>query len=648
MLTNKKLVTSCSALTLTTLGLLLFNGCAPAGPSAVLGGARLLREGRPEQAVQRLQEGVRLLPKNAQAWNYLGVAYHRAGRPADALKAYHQALALDRNLWAARFNLGCLYLEQSNPNGAIAELTTFTVLRPNSPAGWSRLGTAQLRARQLDNAERSFTQSLKLDPTAPDSLNGLGLVMAQRRRYPEALSHFNAALKSKSDHAPALLNAAIVSLQNLNDRPVALQKFRDYLALKPSPPNATAVRELVDSLDPATPRVVATHPSTNVVQTTTPPTQRVETAAALARSQPTPSTNKPSLAPPPQPAPVPTTSAVLVAQLNPAATSVIPARVTSTNSSTTNPQLTANAPPTKSIDVVQVASEEPIRPIRDVPPPSTRTIATDANNAKPSSTAAPPVEAASAKAASDSVSQTPTQSKPNQKQSFIKKLNPVNWFRSKDGGEKSTPRAQDGGTVAKNPNVKTEPLVASSAGAATPATNSTLSFSGSRYAYHSFEAPAPGDRAQAERFVSDGVKARDRNRLTDSLDAFRKAAAADPSFFEAHYNLGVAAFEAGDYPKALLAYEQALAINPDSMKARYNFAVALEQANYQQDAASELERVIVQNPTEAAPHLALANLYARQPRGIDKARREYLRLLELQPQNPQATAIRYWLEAHPQ
>ena len=121
----------------------------------------------------------------------------------------------------------------------------------------------------------------------------------------------------------------------------------------------------------------------------------------------------------------------------------------------------------------------------------------------------------------------------------------------------------------------------------------------------------------------------------------------DPSFFEAHYNLGVAAFEAGEYAQALPAYEQALTIRPDSMKARYNFAVALEKANYRRDAANELELVIAGNPAEPAPHLALATLYAGEPGEVDKARHHYVRFLALQPQSPQATAVRYWLEAHP-
>ncbi len=231
-----------ASLTLTVLAVVLLVGCAPPGPRAIRDGERLIRQGRFEQAIVRLEKGVRLLPKNAQAWNYLGLAYHTAGRADEATRAYQQALVLDRDLAAARYNLGCLHLERSNPASAIVELTTYTALQPKAGDGWMKLGTAQLRARQLDAAERSFQQAKKLTARAPEALNGLGLIQVQRRRYTEASQQFSAALSQQSDYAPALLNVAVVSHQYLNNRAFALQKYREYLALKPSPVNAANVQ----------------------------------------------------------------------------------------------------------------------------------------------------------------------------------------------------------------------------------------------------------------------------------------------------------------------------------------------------------------------------------------------------------------------
>jgi len=66
----------------------LLAGCTPTGPRALLDGKRLLDEAKYPQAVEKLKVATSLLATNAQAWNYLGVAYHRAGQPANAAVAY--------------------------------------------------------------------------------------------------------------------------------------------------------------------------------------------------------------------------------------------------------------------------------------------------------------------------------------------------------------------------------------------------------------------------------------------------------------------------------------------------------------------------------------------------------------------------------
>jgi tetratricopeptide (TPR) repeat protein len=153
-----------------------------------------------------------------------------------------------------------------------------------------------------------------------------------------------------------------------------------------------------------------------------------------------------------------------------------------------------------------------------------------------------------------------------------------------------------------------------------------------------------GDRAAAERVFAEGFRAHTRYRFSEAISAYQRAIQSDPSFFDAHYNLGIAAFENGDLALALSAYETALALQPDSLKARFNFASTLEQAGYPQDAAEELEKLVVQHPSEVRIHSALANLYARKLGAPNRARVHYLRVLELDPRHPDATAIRYWLE----
>jgi tetratricopeptide (TPR) repeat protein len=168
-----------------------------------------------------------------------------------------------------------------------------------------------------------------------------------------------------------------------------------------------------------------------------------------------------------------------------------------------------------------------------------------------------------------------------------------------------------------------------------------------RYLYLSPRKPAAGDRGSASGMFTRAQESEQRSRWTDALEWYRRAAAADPGWFEAQYNYGVLAYRLRDYSVALSAYETALAIQPDSVDARYNFALALKAAGYAQDAVNELKKIVESHPDEVRAQLALGNLYAQQLRDPAQARQHYLRVLDLDPHNPQATDIRFWLSANP-
>jgi len=254
-------------------------GCRPPGPKALLDGKELIERGQFSEAIDRLKTATSLLSTNAQAWNYLGLAYHQAGQPDDAAEAYKKAIALDQNLVEVHYNLGCLWLEQNRPDLAKAELTAYTLHRGDkSPDAWIKLGKAQLALHDLAGAEKSLNQARLLDAQNPEALNNLGVVQIQRNHVTEAAQFFNAALRAKPDYAPAILNLAIVSQVHLNNRQYALQRYQEYLALKPRPANWEAVdaaaRALAQELNspsvsaPVAPRAAA---PTNPVAQTAPP-----------------------------------------------------------------------------------------------------------------------------------------------------------------------------------------------------------------------------------------------------------------------------------------------------------------------------------------------------------------------------------------
>ena len=168
------------------------------------------------------------------------------------------------------------------------------------------------------------------------------------------------------------------------------------------------------------------------------------------------------------------------------------------------------------------------------------------------------------------------------------------------------------------------------------------------YLYLTPSKPAAGDRRSASAMFARARQFEQQQRYTDALDSYRMAARLDPSWFEAQYNCGVMAYRLRDYMFALQSYEVALTIQPESADARYNFALALKAMSYVPDAVKQLKRILASDPRNVRAHLELGNLYSQQLYDIPDARTEYLTVLRLDPGNPQASNIQFWLSANPQ
>jgi len=603
-------------------------GCTPPGPRALLKGQRLIGRGKYEQAVPVLQEATRLLPKTAQAYNHLGLALHGSKQFAPALAAYKKALALDHKLAAAHYNLGCLYLEQNDPASATEELTSYTLLQSSSVDGWIKLGNAQLRAHRVDAAEKAFKSALTLQPHHSEVLNGLGIIQLQRKRPQDALNYFNLALGQNTNYGPALLNAAVVNQQNLNNS-LALEKYRQYLAVQPRPANWEAVSALASRLDlELNPRPV------HVAQVTSapPPAIKSNFVPALTNLAARPASNRP-----------PSNIAALNPRTNLPAASAVPAKgLGQTNQGQTNPFVIAARPPPvetpklppvvnkpTEIEVTQVPDELVVKPPQEIAVvrPPALPLANEGER-----TIANPTNPAPLLVNPDS--------KPD-KRGLFSRLNPF-------GGKPKPAGVRDGAPGSSESSVTGSVLLV----AATP-TNLVLTTPAAappsfpRYTYLSPPKPVAGDRRTAERFFAEGIKAQQAGRPALALAAYQKATQTDPAYFEAYYNEGLAAYGIANWKESLMDYEYALAVKPGSVDARYNFALALQQANYPRDAGDELLEILNENPGEVRAHLLLANLYARQLNQPKLARQHYLKVLETEPRHPKAPEIRYWLAANP-
>jgi tetratricopeptide (TPR) repeat protein len=423
----------------------------------------------------------------------------------------------------------------------------------------------------------------------------MGLVLVERNRFRESMAYFNAALKQQSDYGPALLNIAVVSQTYLNNRPYALQKYREYLVANAHATDWDSVKatahqleeELTPVANPATNAVNPTNvprPASNNLARTVPAPPRIEPVSNTPRSEPV----------------------ELVRTSAPSQPVVKPDVVRLPDSPT-----------------VKVADGVDMSPVSRPPQPS---------NSSPD----PQI---TARASDYAEPATP------EKRGFLQRMNPFH----RDPKPVATPTPlPPPESPATNP-VQVASVSRNTGTMSRTATPAAQPLPIARYTYVSPPRPAEGDHKEGARLFTQGAQAQHDHETKQAVALYRAATQADPAYFEAQLNLGFTAFDAGDITQSLLAYETALAIKPDSFIARFNFALALQRANYIQDSAQELERLIASSPADEPPqhlalaHLTLANLYANEFHRPAFARPHYLKVLDLDPHNSQATVIRYWL-----
>lgn len=606
MLTIKNQVRNGSLSGLVFLtSVLLLTACTPPGPRAFLAGKRQLEKGKYPQALENLRTAADLLPTNALVWHYYGIAAQSAGQPAEAEKAYVRALTLNRDFIEARFNLGCLMLDANRPEEAKAQFTAYNLRRGNTALGLSKLGMAQLRLRDVGNAEHSFTEALRLDSTEAEALNGLGMVRLQRGRPIDAAQLFASAVKQQVNYAPALLNLAVVQHQYLRDRQAALRTYREYLALEPLPANATEVAAIASQLS----QELSTTPVVDAPAKTAQPSLTNANAPGFAVT-----TREVGRASPPTQALANTTRPATAQAVSSTAAAPTAPRPSPTNLQTPavadlkgqSPRV-SNPPPNK-VEIVGVA------------PPQTAQVARD-------ETSAGPTPQAAEKSATQPDS--PAGGSAAHKRGFFSKINPLNLFGGRDKSATASPTPASSGS-------KQESLQAAAKETKPSA----------RYSYRYPATPKAGDRQAAQASFNTGVQLHAAKKIPQAIDAYRKATQADPAYFEAHYNLGLALAAQGNFRAALSEYEDALAVRPNSLEARYNLALTLGQAGYSIDSAAEFDTLLMSYPNDVRAHLALGNLYSQKLKDPARARKHYSRVLELEPNHPQAAPIKQWLRTH--
>jgi len=101
---------------------------------------RLLKAGRPADAIAPLRDAARLEPFNPVIQHDLGLACLEVGRVLDAITALQLAIASNPRYADAYFRLGIALEKMGDIGGAIVAYDRATELRPSLTEAWFRAG----------------------------------------------------------------------------------------------------------------------------------------------------------------------------------------------------------------------------------------------------------------------------------------------------------------------------------------------------------------------------------------------------------------------------------------------------------------------------------------------------------------------------
>jgi tetratricopeptide (TPR) repeat protein len=161
-----------------------------------------------ESAVSDLKEEIRIQPKNAEAYTWLGIVSLQMGKPEQAATAFDEAGNLrpnDQNL---------LYY-QVRAHTLAAQKSFRELFKDDPDSAYVHRAQAEIyvEAHQPDKAVEEYQAALKRSPSDPELYEALGDALQQVSRTTEASSAYESALHINPHSAVALFNLGKIQVQ---------------------------------------------------------------------------------------------------------------------------------------------------------------------------------------------------------------------------------------------------------------------------------------------------------------------------------------------------------------------------------------------------------------------------------------------------
>jgi Flp pilus assembly protein TadD len=194
-------------------------------------GIAMKEKGDLDGAILQYRKAIELNPKDASAYYNLGIAMSDKGDLNGAILQYQEAIKLDPKDASAYYNLGIAMSNKGDLNGAILQYQEAIKLDPKDAMAYYNLGIAMYKKGDLDGAILQYQKAIHLDPKDAWAYNNLGNAMFEKGDLEGAILQFQEAIKLDPKNARAYVNLGITYLM-INDFEKAHENFQIALGIE--------------------------------------------------------------------------------------------------------------------------------------------------------------------------------------------------------------------------------------------------------------------------------------------------------------------------------------------------------------------------------------------------------------------------------
>lgn len=187
------------------------------------------KRGEYTKAVDSLEKAISLLPQFLDPYVELGMVQNRLGQQAEARKSFLAVLNNPKASSRVLRMLGYSLLEAGWIEESIEAYTRLLQGKEADYGDWNNRGVAYLRRKDWKQARKDLVRASDVGSNRPEAVNNLGRIYVEAGAYEEAVSCFLQALKIDPSFHPALLNAAVVYGQYLDNLEMARTYLQEYL-----------------------------------------------------------------------------------------------------------------------------------------------------------------------------------------------------------------------------------------------------------------------------------------------------------------------------------------------------------------------------------------------------------------------------------